>query len=273
MKIAVFYENILEIISQQKNIHSEKEVLQSLVNEGLEKLYMDFRLLNENEESLMSVFNEVGLKIEGLYGFYEFGERPNDKSYIEHIDLAARVDAGSVLIVPGFIETQDSDKRKAMLLNMKKALSEAVAYGNSKDVAVTMEDFDHATSPSNSIDGLRWFMENVSGLKCTFDTGNFIISGEDAYDAFKVFKPYTCAVHLKDRSHVALNSDDKPFILPNGKKIYPAPIGQGYIKIKEIINLLQKDHNDYTLIIELFGCSDMQNSIKESIKWVKGAIK
>lgn len=292
MKIAAFYENILEGITQKKeeaeavkkekieqntdevileNDVLEKEILSSLVNLGLQKVYMDFRLLAADEKRLTTLFSEVGLEVEGLYGFYEFGKNPTDTSYKEHIDLAARVHADNVLIVPGFFESEE-DQKKLRLENMRSALNQVVQYGKAKNIVVSMEDFDNINSPINCVEGLQWFMDCVVDLKCTFDTGNFIIHGEDVLDAFSVFESKICAIHLKDRSKFALHEKDQPFILDHVDSIFPAPVGRGYIPMQKLMDRLKETQYDKTVIIELFGYHDMISGIKESIEWLEGQI-
>jgi len=189
--------------------------------------------------------------------------------YIEHIDLAARVHANNILIVPGFFEEDDENQKDALLENMKSALQNVVNYGKTKGIIVSLEDFDSEKSPLNNIAGLKWFFDRVSDLKCTFDTGNFIVYGENAFDAFNQFKSVLCAMHLKDRSHTPMNEKDQPFVLSNGKCIYPAPVGSGYIQIKEMLDSLKSNSYDQTVIIELFGYHDMIRGIEESIDWLK----
>lgn len=286
MKIAAFYENILEGINQKRTEQkitdkeisknevtekeiTEKEVLISLVDQGLQRVYMDFRLLAADEIRLIALFSEVGLEVEGLYGFYEFGKNPTDESYKEHIDLAARVHADNVLIVPGFFDNGEEEQQKHSLENMRIALNHVVKYGKTKGITVTLEDFDSINSPLNCVDGLQWFMDRVEDLRCTFDTGNFIIRGEDVFEAFKQFETKISGIHLKDRSYSPIHEKDQPFILPDGGCIYPAPVGSGYIPMKKIIDRLTATRYNKTVIIELFGYHDMLSGIKESIAWLK----
>lgn len=88
-----------------------------------------------------------------------------------------------------------------------------------------MEDFDGDNAPFSTAAELLWFMENVPGLRCGFDTGNFLYSEEDAAAVLPDFLPYIAAVHCKDRGW-AKNAGD-PKITVGGRAMYPVAVGDG----------------------------------------------
>ena len=63
-----------------------------------------------------------------------------------------------------------------------------------------MEEFDNLTAPYSRADELMWFMRHVPGLRCGFDTGNFLYNEEDAVKSLSLFRPYIASVHCKDRA-------------------------------------------------------------------------
>lgn len=272
MKIAAFYENIMDGIKNSGK--SEQEVLAHLHEVGMDKIYMSYQSLNSREVELMKMFSEIGLEVEGLFWFFEFGKKPEDDGYKDTIDLAKRAGAGNVLLVPGMIVEENSLSRQQQMDNMKQAMRKAVQYGKEQGVAVTMEDFDGKEAPYCTIEGLKWFMDEVEGLTCSFDTGNFIMYHQDEMEAFECFKNKIVTMHIKDRSMKKLNENDKACVCTDGISIYPAPVGMGYIRIREIIDKLKEMGYNGTLIVELFLYDDdeMINGIEKSIKWVKQVI-
>ena len=66
-------------------------------------------------------------------------------------------------------------------------------------IPVVIEDFDDRNSPIACVSGMKWFAEQVPGLCFTFDTGNFIIHGEDIFAAWEELKDKVVHVHCKDR--------------------------------------------------------------------------
>jgi sugar phosphate isomerase/epimerase len=170
------------------------------------------------------------------------------------------------------ITEEEQGMRPQLLDNMKNALIEAVAYGKKQGITVSMEDFDGLDAPYCTIEGLQWFMTQVEGLQCSFDTGNFLMHHEDELEAFELFADKICAVHLKDRSLTQGSSDDIPCICADGQKRYPTPVGSGYIHMKEILEGLKARNYQGTLIVELFNYGDMLEGLRQSLKWIRDNI-
>lgn len=271
MKIAAFYENIAE--GAKKEGISLREALCRLKAAGMEKVYMCRRSLAEGGSELTDLLAELGLTIEGLFDFFDFGHHPEDTGYEDLIDRASEVHADNVLIVPGMITKEDEMCRMQMMNHMKTCLSRAVAYGKEKNVAVSMEDFDGMDAPYCTIAGLNWFMTEVEGLACSFDTGNFILYHEDELEAFRLFADRICTVHLKDRSAVCINEGDIPCVCADDQKMYPSPVGFGDIRIREILEQLKQRGYQGSVIVELFNYSDMLEGIRSSVQWVKENIQ
>lgn len=270
MKVGLFYENFLEGIGRAGL--PERETLAELKALGLERVYMAYATLAEREEELCGMFAALGLGVEGLYEFYDFGHNPTDESWRKLLDLAKRAGAGNVLLVPGMLGPEDAACRKACLENMAAALRPVVAYGKELGIAVTMEDFDGLEAPYCCVSGLKWFMDQVDGLKCSFDTGNFIMDREDELEALSVFKEKIVTVHAKDRASQPHSPADKAKYARDGSAVYAAPVGSGYIRMGEIVGQMQEAGYDGTWIVELFDYTDMMDGIRQSIMWLAAAI-
>lgn len=278
MHIAAFLENILQGARAQDI--PLRDALKMMQDAGMEKIYVGTMSINGFMgmpglgEGVFDTFEELGIGVEGLHGFFDFGHHPEDESYRDFIDLAARHGAPNVLIVPGMIPEEDAHRRDEMLANMKSVLIKAVAYGREKGVIVSMEDFDGLTAPFCTIDGLDWFMQEVEGLQCSFDTGNFVMYREDELEAFERFRSKICTMHLKDRGTTRIYEGDSAVTLADGSQLYPIPVGYGIIRVREIIDGLKAQGYDGGLIAEIFGCdgAHMLPSIAKSIRWIRDNI-
>ncbi len=270
MKIAAFYENIV-YGAQEKGI-SVKDALDELKAEGLEMIYIAWDSLKGREEELAALFQEKNLLVEGLHQHFDFGRHPEDESYKAYIETALKMGASNCLIVPGMILKEDEEKRGEMLENMAAAVKKAVAYGSERGISVCMEDYDSMLSPYNSADGLAYFLENIDGLKCAFDTGNFVCYREDERKAFNRFADKICTVHLKDRSDSAHMEGDSACICHDGSSAFTTTVGSGYIHIKEILEQLKDKSYEGNVIVELYGYEDTLEGIKKSVRWVREQI-
>ena len=273
MHVAAFFENIA--VGAQAEGITIKEALQRMMDAGMEKLYIMPQSIERcGGEEFVALLKELKLPLEGMHCFFDFSHHPEDESWRDFIDTAARLGAPKVLIVPGFIPKDEEDKRDEMLENMKGVLIKAVAYGKEKGVAVSMEDFDGLMAPFCTVDGLDWFMQNVEGLQCSFDTGNFVMYHEDEVEAFKRFRDKICTMHIKDRGLTKRHEKDWYTTCVDGVTYYPTPVGSGFIKIAEIIGMLKEQGYDGGLIAEIYGCEGqyMLESIAQSIRWLHSQI-
>ena len=273
MKIAAFYENVLE--GAESNNISVKDALGELQRCGLELLYLSMASLHEREEEIIDLLRDLKLGLEGIYGFYDFGHCPDDDSWREMIDSARRLGASNVLIVPGMVPAEEKSESEPLIRNMKTVLARAVSYGQEAGVAVSMEDFDGLEAPFCTIAGLKDFLDDVPGLECSFDTGNFVMYHENELEGFQLFRDKICTVHLKDRRKEARFPDDSSKICADGSFCYPAETGEGYIHIKEILSRLREQNYPGNVIVELYDYSPqhMLEGLRESVNWVRETLK
>ena len=268
MKIAAFYENIVEG-ARAAGISLETAV-RELMQEGLELLYISGFAYKDSADEIESLLKSTGIGVEGMYMFYNFGEDPEDRSYEELIDTTKRLGGTNVLLIPGMLQPGDPENEKKTD-NMIHGMRRAVAYGREKEINVSMEDFDGPDAPFCTIDGLAYFLNHVPGLTCSFDTGNFIMEHEDEMRAFELFKDRICTMHLKDRAKEGRYPDVRSKACKDGALEYPAAVGQGYIRMKEILDRLKEMDYQGNLIVELYDYSPahMLEGIRESVCWVK----
>lgn len=283
MKVTCFLENIFQG-AESVGIAPDKALME-LKASGLDLIYAGGWILkNGMQDVLKAMMDAAGVGLEGMFWFYDFGNHPEDTSYRALIDATAELGGTNVLLVPGMTSVSKEQKagvmaaeeknRKHLLENMVIVLRNAVAYGATKGVAVSMEDFDGMEAPYCTAKGLQYFMEAVPGLQCSFDTGNFIMYHEDELSAFELFRDRLCTVHLKDRAKVAQFPDDQFKICADGSKVYTPAVGSGYIRMAEILEQLKLQQYSGNVIVELFdhSPSHMLDSLKQSVQWVKKQI-
>ena len=134
-----------------------------------------------------------------------------------------------------------------------------------------MEDFDGLLSPYNCIAGLQYFMREVEGLECAFDTGNFVIFREDELAAFELFAPRIRTLHLKDRCDAPRHPGDIPLRCADGKPVYCCAVGTGRIRIAQILAKLKQMRFPGNAIAELY-CVDHREvleDLRQSVRWLR----
>ena len=266
MKKAVFYENIYDGV-RASGADMEK-TLARFRAEGMELLYLSPLSWKRDREMLAPMLKKLDIGIEGMHGWCDFPADPATNDYQEMIDLAVEAGAGNLLIVPGMLHTENTARAvESIVLGMRKA----VRYGQEKNLPVLMEDFDGLLSPYNSIFGLQYFMNAVDGLGCAFDTGNFVIFHEDELEAFELFSDKIRTVHLKDRSPNRVHPNGYANICADQKPAWACAIGSGYIRIREILERLERRNYAGNIIVELYGVDPLfvLEDVSRSLRWLR----
>lgn len=256
--IAVFYENILTgAIAEHMRM---PVVVAALKARGLDAVYISDETLKDRIHEVHSVLRSTGVAVAGLHAWIDFSSNPANQSYRFLIDEAVRLKADNVLIVPGMESPE----------NIVAGMRAAVKYGDVMGIRVCMEPLDRLDSPYNNIAGLEYFLDSVPGLYCCFDTGNLILRGEDELAAFGRVKDRVIGLHLKDRTWEKANVDDAEKVCADGRTVYPAPVGDGVIRMEEILDAADSAAT-LPLIIELYDYSPAHilDGICRSLEWVK----
>ena len=263
MDVSAFYENIRT--GAEFCGVTMTEAVAMLREAGLNGIYVCLDSLRDFMPEIEAVMENTGVRISGLHAWIDLDRNP--EGYKELVDAAVNVNTDNVLIVPYCSEAHTEGPMKTLL----DGVQAAVAYGREHGIKVCMEDMDRLDSPYNSVAGLENFLSHIPGLYCCFDTGNFIMHQEDELEAFQHFQSRVCAMHLKDRTRKADNADDIGRIIADGSVRYPCPVGSGFIRIKEILEL----SGNIPLIAELYDYSPehMLEGLRKSVEWIVNLLK
>lgn len=294
IRLSVFFDHILQA-EEQTGKHIP-ELLAEVKKAGISAVEINRTYLLEHPETL-EMLETAGLQVSCIYEFYALERGRETEKARRHIEIARKAKAGKILIVPGFfsVETEEfvncvPDREKVWdylshsekALRMAEGLREIVEMAGSRNFAdtpitVVIEDFDDRNSPIASVSGMRWFAEQVPGLCFTFDTGNFIIHGEDIFAAWEELKDKVVHVHCKDRKisaekllKVQKTESSEPLQVqenatPDIKECYlPAAVGEGCIPIKELVYKMKEYGYRGYLAIEHFDAADQEAYMQKS---------
>lgn len=283
IRLSVFFDHILQA-EEQTGKHIP-ELLAEVKKAGISAVEINRTYLLEHPATL-EMLETAGLQVSCIYEFYALERGRETEKARRHIEIARKTKAGKILIVPGFFSVEaeefvncvpDREKVWDYLSHSEKAqrmadgLREIVEMAGSRNIAdtpitVVIEDFDDRNSPIACVSGMQWFAEQVPGLCFTFDTGNFIIHGEDIFAAWEELKDKVVHVHCKDRKI----SSDKPLqtqknATPDIKECYlPAAVGEGCIPIKELVYKMKEYGYRGYLAIEHFDAADQEAYMQKS---------
>lgn len=265
MKISVFAEHIFEA-TQQENL-TFPEILRKVKSFGITGLEVDYGRI-ASDPMLPEIIKSEGLEIACVYAFFDFPHNKEMDYPKTVVETLKKYEIKRLMAIPGFIERIDTPEKA--LEDMYFCMNELSALTEKAGIALCLEDFDDEKAVFSTIEGLRGFLENVKGLSCAFDTGNFIYSGESETTAFRELKPYISHLHCKDRSIRACAKEEPKISLKN-VPLYSSPVGYGVIAIEKIVKELIKNGYEGWFAVEHFGSmqqlSDMQKSAEKLKEW------
>lgn len=269
-RIAVFYQHIIEAAAQAGQ--SVEAVLACARAAGIAYAECDMADLLR-DSSIASKLKAAGIGISSIYGFYDFGNVPDGRAGYAQAELAVQTGCKRIMIIPGFYtetaaDANAAERRGQERENMLAAMRDMCAYASAKQVVPMIEDFDDAKSPIASAEGMRWFLDRIPGLRVAFDTGNFMYSGQDELEAFALLKGKIVHVHCKDRALTGRAGEEEK-ITTGGRSLYPAAVGSGVIRMKQIVRSLERQGYDGLYAIEHFGAADQLAYMEESARFLR----
>ncbi|MNI45613.1 Inosose dehydratase [compost metagenome] len=278
MKLSVFYDHIREAAEQ--NNRSLEDICTQVKSFEIDAVEMDAACYKSDEAKIKALLDKASLQVSCMYGFFDFAHESSEELKEEQISsflaMASRAGASRVLVIPGFLNEQESDPGSAAyqqaIQAMKTAVSRMCDLAKPHGITVGMEDFDAAEAPFATTEQLLSFVRDIPELSCTFDTGNFLYSGEDALESYAACKPYIGYVHCKDRTF-KVHPGEEPKLTIDGRAMYAIPVGSGCIPMKEIVTELLNSGYDDTFAIEHFGALDQLAYMKQSAGWLQELYK
>ncbi len=243
---------------------------------GFDAVEMDAARLAEDGEALLQSARDAGLRVNCVNTFFNFGAKEDsaaDDDAAIDTALAAVRNAGSekILAIPGFLTDAEMQRGSAAFVRRRERMAESMRKlcGKAAETGVTvlMEDFDLDRTPFYNAEELLWFMEHVEGLRCAFDTGNFLYAEEDASEALEKLLPYIGLVHCKDRGLLPNDGDPKETV--SGRKLYPVAVGGGEIDIGGIVRRVLDSGFTGTFAAEHYGSKHQLRDMERSAQTLR----
>ncbi len=277
-RLSIFYEHIAEA-AEQSGLPLE-EVCRRVKAFGYDLVEMDAARLLREEALILPLLKKSGLAVNCIYNFFSFGEKEDhledDRAQAEKvIDLAVRANCSRILVVAGFLKEDELDRKSEGYTLHRARMAEGVCLitklAAEKGITVLMEDFDGNSAPFSTTDELLWFMEHVPGLRCGFDTGNFLYSEEDALEALPKLLPYIGGVHCKDRSFKQNDGNTK--LTVKGRTMYPVAVGEGDLDIEAMLQEILAFGYTGTITAEHFDTKHQLRDMERSAEFMRSVVK
>ena len=277
-QLSVFYEHIAEAAAQSGL--TLEETCRRTKTFGFNLVEMDAKRLLTEEDVILPLLEKADIGIHCIYNFFDFGVGADhlaaDRAEAEKVvSLCVRANCSKLLVVAGFLTGDEMERGSEAYIQRRARMAESVkllvTLATEKSITVVMEDFDSDTAPFSTAEELLWFMENVPGLRCGFDTGNFLYSEQDAAAALPQFLPYISGVHCKDRGLTANDGVSKATVA--GRKIYPVAVGSGDLDIERIMVAVLDAGYTCPFVAEHFDSKHQLRDMERSADWMRAVLK
>lgn len=273
-QLSVFYEHIVD--AQSQTGLPLETVCEKVKGFGFDFVEIDAKRLFAESETILPMLERAGLGVNCIYYFFDFGavggSPEADRAAAQRVvDLCGPAKCNKVLAVTGFLTEAEMDRSGAAYAKRRDAMAASlgvlIELAAAQGVTVVMEDFDGDSAPFSTAAELLWFMQNVPGLRCGFDTGNFLYSEEDAAAVLPDFLPYISAVHCKDRGW-AKNAGE-PKITVGGRAMYPVAVGDGDLDMAGMVRTILDAGYTGVFAAEHFGSADQLRDMERSAQYLK----
>lgn len=146
---------------------------------------------------------------------------------------------------------------------------ECAAYAEEKGIVMALENHGLFAGKSSQVKEIIDAV-NSSSLRANADVGNFLLVDEDSLEAVKNLKDYIAFVHFKDFKQVTENGR---YTTASGKMYVGEVIGQGDVKLKEIVDFLYESGYNGYLSLEFEGAGEPYKGTLESLQFAKSVIR
>ena len=268
MRITVFYDHVREACRQSgKELH---EIAELLNKHGICGVEMDYGEVKRHTGKRFKELQRVGLPVQSVYAFFDWGNHPEDHSYKRMLKKLSRYGVRHVLAVPGFVK--EGQDRAVCRERMAVVLQEMCRYAAKRKICVSIEDFDDCSAVFATGAEVRWFLDRIPELSCTFDTGNFLYSEERAEEMLPLLSDRIGYVHCKDRS-LLKKEGELPKETIQGTPMYTASVGSGVIPMKELLDRIRESGYDGNYAIEHFGSKHQLDDMIASADWLNEVLR
>ena len=136
-----------------------------------------------------------------------------------------------------------------------EGLAAGAAYAESRGVTLALENHGRFAGRSDQV---RDIIKQVGSpaLRVNFDTGNFLLVGQDPVEAARELAEWVVLVHLKDIRFADADESGFVFERPDGQHLTGSVVGEGLVDLAGVMAVLREAGYDGWLSLEYEGAED-----------------
>ncbi len=136
-----------------------------------------------------------------------------------------------------------------------EGLSAGAEYAAERGVTLALENHGRFAGRSDQV---RHIIDSVGSpaLRLNFDTGNFLLVGQDSVEAARELAPWAVLAHLKDMRPAEADDTGHIFTDPSGRRLTGSVVGAGLVDLAGVIRALRDGGYAGWLSLEFEGAED-----------------
>lgn len=272
----------VSMYSLHKYIMNEKMDLSGFIDyaasisvDGVELLDIYWKDEEVEIPQVLSLLKEKDLKVSAYDITNNFVKESQEERILElervrkSVDIAKKLNTNIVRIFSGDVKEGVSfEQGKQWILD---GLKESAKYAEENGVVLGIENHGYFAGRSTQIKELIEAAGSPN-IRCTLDTGNFILVDEDPKEAVTALKSYAAHVHFKDFVVIDSEYTGPAFKSLSGKKFIGTVAGEGSIDLKHVISELKSVNYDGWLSVEFEGTGDAKAGTEKSVANLKNIL-
>lgn len=240
--------------------------------EGVELLDMYWKDVEQELPKVKSLLAERNLMVSAYDISNNFVRTSEDERKMEiqkvynGIDIAKKLNTNVVRIFSGDLcESVSFVQGKSWII---ECLKECATYAEEQGVILAIENHGYFAGRSEQVIEL---IEAVGSnhVRCTLDTGNFLLVDEEASHAATALKKYVAHVHFKDFVNVGKDNEGHFFLSLSGDKFLGTIAGEGKVDLHHVIHELKSVNYQGWLSVEYEGTDDPKVGAGKSVDNLK----
>ena len=189
------------------------------------------------------------------------------KEVTDAIDMAVHFNTNIVRVFTGDLPQDKSITYEEGKKYVLEGLSAASKYAEEKEVLLCIEN--HGLFAGRSDQVLEIINEIGSpALKSTFDTGNFVLVGQNPENAVEELKGYIDHVHVKDFLQSDVKQEGNTYTALSGDLYLGKIPGEGEVNLSYIFSQLKDYQYKGWLVVEFEGAEEPSDGSVTSVDYV-----
>lgn len=185
------------------------------------------------------------------------------KEVTDAIDAAVHFGTPIVRVFSGDKHNDEMSFHEGMMYVLE-GLTAAARYAERKGVILCLENHGLFAGRSDQIIGIIRKVGS-DALRSTFDTGNFMLVGQNSNDAIQELKPFVKHVHVKD--FVKVDDPNRGYAGLTGERFLGKIAGEGDVDLRYILGELKKDGYDGWLSVEFEGEEEQKLGATQAVSY------